>query len=513
MKKNFYIDLLFLFTIGVITSFSLPPFNYFLINFFTFTIFLIFLVKKLNNSESKKYFFYGWSFGLGLFISSLYWISISLTFDQSFKFLIPLSLILVPAFLAIFYGLVCLSFRLINPRGIINSLLVISLLFSIFEYLRGMILTGFPWNMIVYSLSGQLEILSITSIIGTYGLNLICITIFASPAILIMRRKKIDLLVFIFLLTLPSLFYFYGLNKKEKFFDTEKTIHNYNIRAIGSNISLDRFYFEVETSSIIEDLIDVSNPNKNNKTIFIWPEGIIPNIYQKDLKNYDFLFNKKFNENHLILIGINSKNFKNGYEIFFNSLGLYDYQLNLLDSYDKIKLVPFGEFLPFEKVLSKIGLKSITNNYQSYSKGSKRDNIEINFGIDTLKILPLICYEIIYSGNLFKSSDFDLIVNVSEDGWFGNSIGPDQHFTHSIYRAIESGKYLIRSSNNGIAAIINPLGIVEQSIGLGESGFVEFNESRKIKPTLFSRFGNKIFGFLILLYIFLIFSFNRIKNE
>ena len=130
-----------------------------------------------------------------------------------------------------------------------------------------------------------------------------------------------------------------------------------------------------------------------------------------------------------------------------------------------------------------------------------------------MKILPLICYEIIYSGNLFKNSNFDLIVNISEDGWFGKSIGPQQHFVHSIFRAIESGKYLLRSANNGIAAIVNPLGIVEQKVDYGESGYVDFEKAKKIQPTLFSKYKNKIFIALILLYIFMIFSFNRIKNE
>ena len=106
-----------------------------------------------------------------------------------------------------------------------------------------------------------------------------------------------------------------------------------------------------------------------------------------------------------------------------------------------------------------------------------------------------------------------MIINISEDGWFGKSIGPKQHFIHSIFRAIESGKYVVRSSNNGIAGIINPLGVVEQSVKLGESGFIDLNKSKEIQPTIFSKYGNKIFVLLILLYIFLIFSFNKIRNE
>ena len=163
--------------------------------------------------------------------------------------------------------------------------------------------------------------------------------------------------------------------------------------------------------------------------------------------------------------------------------------------------------------LKNLGLKSLTNNYQSYSKGQKREIIELNQKNFSIKFLPLICYEIIYSGKLYKNHDFDIIVNISEDGWFGQSIGPEQHFVHSIFRAIESGKYVIRSANNGIAAIVNPLGIVEQKVEYGQSGYIDFKKAQKIQPTLFSKYGNKIFITLILIYIFLIFSFNRFTNE
>ena len=107
----------------------------------------------------------------------------------------------------------------------------------------------------------------------------------------------------------------------------------------------------------------------------------------------------------------------------------------------------------------------------------------------------------------------DLIINISEDGWFGKSIGPKQHFAHSIFRAIESGKYVVRSSNNGMTAVINPLGNIEQKINFGQSDYIDLEGIKKIQPTIFSYYGNKILGFLILLYIFLIFSFNKIKNE
>ncbi len=499
---------------GVITSFSLPPFNYFIVNFFTFSSFLMFLIKKLSqNKNIKLFFFYGWLFGFGYFFSSLYWISISLTFDQNFKFLIPLTLILIPAFLAIFYGLISYLFFILKPKKTINLLLIFSLLFGVLEFVRGSILTGFPWNLIAFSFSNQLELLSITSILGTYGFNLFCITLFASPALLILKDKKKNIGVIIFFIICMITFYTYGSYYKERFYKSVEKNYDYKIRVVGSNISLDRFYKNIDTVSVIKHLIKTSNPVINEKTIFIWPEGILPNILQEDLKDYDWLFENKFSKNHLLIIGINHQSESNGEKNYYNSLSVYDNKLNLLNSYNKINLVPFGEFLPFENVLRIIGLRTLTNNYQSFSSGGQRNIIEIKQKNFRLKILPLICYEIIYSGKLFDKSDFDLIINISEDGWFGKSIGPKQHFVHSIFRAIENGKYVLRSSNNGIAAIINPLGDIEASVNFGKSGYIDLKQNRSLQPTIFSKYGNKIFVILILLYIFLIFSFNKNKNE
>ncbi|MBD1174020.1 apolipoprotein N-acyltransferase [Pelagibacterales bacterium SAG-MED01] len=514
MNRKLYIEYINLFFLGIVTSLSLPPFNYLIINFFTLSFFFLFLIKKtLIHNNKKTFFLYGWIFGLGYFISNLYWISISLTFDKSFKFLIPIAIFLIPSFLAIFYGLVSYFFIILKPKKFLSSFLMFSLIFGVLEFLRGTILTGFPWNLISYSFSKHLEILSITSIIGTYGFNLVCISLFTSPAIFFLGNKKKNIWVFAFFVFLPIFFYIYGFSYKEKFNLADKNLYDYKLRAIGSNISLDRFYTNIDPVSVIEDLIKISDPKKNEKTIFIWPEGILPGISQDEFTNYSSLFRKKFNNNHLLMIGINSQSTKNSSKIFFNSFSLYDHELTLLNSYNKINLVPFGEFLPFENILKNTGFRTITNNYQSFSKGEKRDLIHIKKENFSIKILPLICYEIIYSGKLFDSPDFDLIVNISEDGWFGQSIGPKQHFSHSIFRAIESGKYVVRSANNGLAAIINPLGVTEQKVNFGDSGYVDFNEIRKIQPTVFSKYGNKIFGLLILLYIFLIFSFNRINNE
>ena len=510
MTKKLFFEYFSLIVLGVVTSFSLPPFNYFIINFVSFSILFLFLIRKSFTEKGKKiFFFYGWLFGLGYFVTNLYWISISLTFDKSFKLLIPLSLILIPSFLGIFYGLVFYLFRILKPKKLISSFFLFSLIFGILEFIRGSILTGFPWNLIVYTFSNQSEILSIVSLIGTYGLNLICISLFVSPAIFILKNNKKNFFVSLSFIIIFIFFYLHGKNYEKKFDSLNKISNDFNLRVIGSQISIDRFYNDMDSISIINDLIKLSNPNPNLKTVFVWPEGILPGITKEEFGELSYLFEKKFNKNHLIIIGVNDEVIIDGSKKFYNTLSVYDHKLNVLYTYNKIKLVPFGEFLPFEKILKTIGFKTITNNYQSFSKGEKRNIIELkNYGF-SIKLLPLICYEIIYTGNLFKNSNFDLIVNISEDGWFGNSIGPKQHFVHSVFRAIENGKYVARSSNNGITAIINPLGKTEETINFGEDGYVDFREYKKIKKTIFSEYGNKTFLLLSLLYIFLIFLFRK----
>ena len=310
------------------------------------------------------------------------------------------------------------------------------------------------------------------------------------------------------------MFFLHGDFQKKNFKSKETEKIPYTIRVIGSNISLDRFYNNIQAEEVIKELINISSPTPNKKTLFIWPEGIIPDTYQNEMSLYSDIFKKSFSENHLIGLGITKKEFNNSEYKFYNSFSIFDNKLNFIENYSKVKLVPFGEFLPFEKILNRIGLKTITNNFGSFTKGKERGVIKINNNfIQGLKFLPLICYEIIYSGNLTKNSNFDFIINISEDGWFGKSIGPKQHFAHSIFRAIETGKYILRSSNNGMSAIINPLGEIEKQIEFGVSGYIDIDEKKDLNKTIFSIYGNKIFMILILLYIFLTISFNRIRNE
>ena len=156
-------------------------------------------------------------FGFGYFLTNLYWITISLTFDKNFEFLIPVALIFIPSFLALFYGLITFLFHLLKPKKVLSAFFMFSLIFGIVEFIRGIILSGFPWNLIVYSFSNNLNFLNVLSIIGTYSLNLFVISFFTAPAIYILRKSKTDIGVCILLITLPILFFFYGSFQKKNF--------------------------------------------------------------------------------------------------------------------------------------------------------------------------------------------------------------------------------------------------------------------------------------------------------
>ena len=216
------------------------------------------------------------------------------------------------------------------------------------------------------------------------------------------------------------------------------------------------------------------------------------------------LINKNFSKKHNIIFGTNTLDQSTGN--FFNSLLIVDSNFKIIQSYNKRKLVPFGEFLPFENLLTYFGLKKITEGHGSFLKGNKEKNLLI----DKLNILPLICYEIIFTDLIQKSeNNTNLIVNISEDGWFGKSIGPDQHFSKSIFRAIENDTFLLRSANKGVSAIINNNGKVIKRLNRNEAGNIEFEVSLiKSKKTK-----NDLIFFILLITYFSIFIIYRKKMQ
>ena len=183
-------------------------------------------------------------------------------------------------------------------------------------------------------------------------------------------------------------------------------------------------------------------------------------------------------------------------------------KFEVLFKYNKIKLVPFGEFLPFEKVLTNLGLKKITEGFGSFLEG-KDSNV---FILNKLKLLPLICYEIIFPELSYSQKQKNLIVNISEDAWFGKTIGPDQHLAKAIFRSIENNVFLIRSANKGFSVFIDNKGVIRKILTPEEIGVIELNVP--LINNVEKKYNIDLIFFAILftcLFIFVIFKKNENK--
>ena len=501
--KNKLLTIVILFCLGCFSSFSLPPYNFFFINFFTFPFLFYILVINLDRNLINN-FLVGWFYGFGYFLSNLYWISNSLKFDQNFENLIFLSIVLIPFLLSFFYGLFSYLLKFFNIKMNFISILIFSLTLSIVEYIRGTIFGGFPWNLISFSLVDFISSLQILSYIGTYSFNLLAITFYTLPIMILFKIKILEKFIILLSAVLILLFnIYYGFNKIEQVENTQKKIIYPSIKLVSPKFNIERFFINEPVEDKIKELFQNSYP-LDKDLILIFPEGItnIGEINQLD-NNFKEISNQ-LTDNSKVIFGITLDDGEN----IFNSLAIFNKEFKLEDKYNKNKLVPFGEFLPFENFLTRFGLKKVTSGYQSFSSSTKRDILNVG----EISFLPLICYEIIFSGALSKNTNnYDFILNISEDGWFGNSIGPIQHFSHSVFRSIEEGKDVLRVANNGISAHVSLVGKVKKKLNTTEKGSIEINSVSKAFRTFFSIYGNKIFFCLVFFYISLIFFLKRIK--
>ncbi|MDB9760814.1 apolipoprotein N-acyltransferase [Pelagibacteraceae bacterium] len=482
LNSRFFLIFLFPLTLGALTVFSFQPFNLSYINFFILpALFLLttYVQKKSKNTYRKKpyilnLFLIGYLFGIGFFFTGTSWISHSLTFDENFKLLIPVAIIGIPLFLGLFFGLGNL---LVGPflKNNLTSIILFSSCLALMDYLRATIFTGFPWNIWAYTWSWTPEILQLLPILGLFSFNLLCIIFYFSPLLLVFRNKfNYFILILIGIVFFGN--YIYGnliIKKNDKYLNSIELNSKNSIftKIIAPGFELK---YNLTTEEIVENiskLIRYSEPTKNKKTLFVWPEGIFTGFNISQIKQYKSMFKEAFSDNHFILFGVNTTTELENSKQTFNSLVIINNEFDILFKYDKIKLVPFGESLPFENFLTNLGLKKITQGLGSFTRG---ENIKI-FTLDTLKLLPLICYEVIFSELSQNQKEKNLIVNISEDAWFGKTIGPSQHFAKAIFRSIENNVFLIRSANKGFSSFIDNKGITKKLLKPNEIGAIELD--------------------------------------
>ena len=512
LENRYFILFILPFLIGSLSVLSFQPFNLTIINFLIIPLFfyiIIYISKKSQSVYRKKpfkinLFLFGLSFGFGFYLSGVSWIVNSLTFDDNFKILIPFGLIFIPLFLGLF---IAIPILLIGPSLRLNfsSLIVFSATLAFSDYLRAKLFTGFPWNLWAYSTSWIIEIIQVLNHIGLYAYNLIVVTIFTLPIIIFFKISNVKkiLLILLSILFILSLYLYgnYTLNKNKKYLESVE--NKEFVKVISPNFNLKYGLNEDEIEERLKKIIRYSEPNKEKKTLFVWPEGVFSGYSYNEILNYKELFKKSFSKNHFIILGSNKLDLTSGQ--YFNSMLVLDNNLEIIDNYNKIKLVPFGEFLPFENFLNNFGLKKITEGHGSFLKGKTYKNVIVN----NFNILPLICYEIIFTDLVQKSkAETNIIINISEDGWFGDTIGPNQHFAKSIFRAIENNTFLVRSANKGISAIIDNKGNIVKKLNRNEVGNIESEipliKSNKNKNDL-------IFFSLLITYLF-IYLINKKKK-
>jgi len=501
------------FILGSLTIFSFQPFNFLFINFLILPLFF-YLITYINKKSKgvyrkkpykKNFFLYGLSFGFGFYLSGVSWIVNSLTFDENFKIFIPIALIFIPLFLGLFMAFTILF---IGPhlKFSFSSIALFSTSLAFSDYLRAKLFTGFPWNLWVYSSSTINEFLQILNIVGLYSLNLLVITLYTLPIIFFLSLSKLrKLIIFtttVFLIFVLFIFGNYEINKNKKNLDVvDNKIY---VKIISPNFDLKYGLSVEQIEERLKKLIKYSNPIKDKETLFIWPEGVFSGYSYDEILIFKNIVFNNFSDKHLIIFGANKLDQKSGK--YFNSMLVVNNNLKIIQSYNKTKLVPFGEFVPFENFLNKFGFKKITEGHGSFLKGNKNENILI----DKLNILPLICYEVIFTDLIQKSNvETNLIINISEDGWFGNTIGPDQHFTKSIFRAIENNTFLLRSTNKGISAIIDNKGKIIKQLDRNEAGNIELDvpliKSNKAK--------NDLIFFILLITYLVIFQILKVKSK
>ena len=512
LNNRFFTLYLIPFFIGSLSILSFHPFNITIINLIIFPLFfyLIIYINKKSKSvyrkkpQRKNLFIFGLLFGFGFYLSGISWITNALTFDENFRVLIPFAIIIIPLLLSL---LLAFPISLIGPylNFDFSSLLLFSGILAFSDYLRSQILTGFPWNLWVYSTVWFNEIIQIVNLIGLYSYNLVVITFFTLPIIIFFKitlTKKILYLILINI-TILSLYIFgsYEINNNKK--KLREVNDKVFIKIVSPNFDIKYGLTNEEIEERLKKLIRYSNPIKGKKTIFIWPEGVFSGYSYEDVSIFKEMISEKFSKKHFIIFGTNTLDSKSGK--FYNSMLAINSNFEIIQSYNKRKLVPFGEFLPFEKFLNNFGLKKITEGHGSFLKGNKNKNLQI----DNLNILPLICYEVIFTDLIqISNKDTNLIINISEDGWFGRSIGPDQHFAKSIFRAIENDTFFLRSTNQGVSAIIDNKGNIIKQLNWNEAGNIEFEvpliNSNKTKNDF-------IFFILLITYLF-IFLIYKEKN-
>lgn len=491
--------ILIAFTAGAVTTLALPPFSVWPTPFLTFPV----LVWLIDGAAAGRWgaatsaAVTGWWFGFGYFLAGLYWIGHAFLVDaKTFAWLLPFAVILMPAGLALFPAIGLVLARLLWRKGAARVLALAAAL-TVAEWLRGYVLTGFPWNAFGYALATPLPLAQTGALIGLWGLTFIAIAIYASPAVLgdeptdTKRRWFAPMLSALVLAAMTA----YGA---VRLWEAPTTyVDNVRLRIMQPNLQQDDKFKYSQKQAVMNRYIALSNrasgpqaTGLNGVTHLIWPESAFPFFLTREADALGQIEALLPEGTVLITGAVRAPETEPGAVVTraYNSIYVIDHDGSVLSVYDKVHLVPFGEYLPFQNALEQLGLMQLTKVHGGFIAGDRRRSLTAP---RAPSLVPLICYEIIFPGAVVPPGErAGWMLNLTNDGWFGVSPGPYQHLQQARLRAIEEGLPLVRAANTGISAVIDPLGRIVRSLPLGSEGVLDSPLPQPLEPTPYGRFHN-----------------------
>jgi apolipoprotein N-acyltransferase len=430
-------------------------------------------------------------------VPGLYWLGYAFLVDaQTFAWLMPFAVLGLPAYLALFTAAGFALARLIWTRDA-SRVIALAASLTLSEWLRGHVLTGFPWNAFGYALTEPLALAQTASLIGLWGLTFLSVAIFASPAVLIDgtsrgRRPWIAPLVALVLLLAMGIFGGVRLALRPT-----TNVAKVKLRIMQPNLQQDVRFNYAAKAEVMQKYLTLSDrasgpqsTGVRDASILIWPESAFPFFLTREADAMAQIAELLPKGTVLITGSVRAPDVPPGTRITraYNSIYVIDHDGSVLSAYDKLHLVPFGEYLPFQDWMEKLGFVQLTKVQGGFIAGTRRRTMEIP---NAPRALPLICYEAVFPGDVASRDDRPgWIVNLTNDGWFGISTGPYQHLQQARLRAIEEGLPLVRAANTGISAVVDPLGRIVARLGLGVEGVLDSSLPSAIAPTIYSRSGD-----------------------
>lgn len=469
------------FLLGIVAAFTYAPIGAFPLLWICFPA-LILLLQGTRNPLGA--FLTGWSFAFGYFVTGLYWIAASMFVDiRQFWWAVPLAVAGLPAFLSIYYGLAAATARWMGLRGL-RGALTFSLFWFLADYARGYLFTGFPWNLEGYGWFRVLPMMQIVSVIGTYGLTVITVTASCLPACLVepkLTHKKVVIGSLITLILIAG----WGEWRLENSTYDQRSVHNY-VRIVQPNIEQAHKWILSEREKHFKQLLNMTAASSQHPIdVVVWPETA-STFYLTEDSFHRQLIASALPPRSVLLTGVIRHDFSSeGPPRFFNSLVVVDSNGLIVGFYDKAHLVPFGEYIPFRQMLPLRPLVSMATDF-SHGTGPKTLHLQ-----DKPSFSPFICYEAIFPGFVADRRDRPAyLVNITNDGWYGHTAGPYQHFAIVRFRAVEEGLPLVRAANTGISGIIDSFGRIKSYLGLGVAGAIDGELPPTLPPTLYVRYGD-----------------------